>query len=132
MKINLGLVDECSAISVSSPGIPSDHGCCSLCFSLVFCTSICTFSNVTLPPTGATQTNDIPPFDSPSYQMSPMIVQVFLTFVLSLSALLLTAFLSWTITCIFSVSLVFITFLAPAVLVWAQKHKKYVPRSSDI
>ncbi|KAG6856464.1 hypothetical protein H0H87_004324 [Tephrocybe sp. NHM501043] len=57
-------------------------------------------------------------------QASSTLVQITLTSGLAMSALLLTAALSWMITCIFLATLFSITFLAPAFLVWAQKFKK--------
>lgn len=33
--------------------------------------------------------------------------------------------LSITVTCLYAITFIFVTFLAPAVLVWAQKYKKY-------
>jgi phosphatidylinositol glycan class C protein len=59
-------------------------------------------------------------------QASSTIIQASMTVLLSFLAVVLTAPLSWTVTFIFSVSLLFVTFLAPAMLVWAQKHKKLV------
>lgn len=70
--------------------------------------------------------------NSYTFQASSIIVQAAITVLLSFLAVVLTAPLSWTITFIFSVSLPFVTFLAPAILVWAQKYKKSVPIHSSI
>lgn len=55
-----------------------------------------------------------------------MVIQASLTISLSLSAVIFTASLSQTIANIFCAILVFVVFLAPALLMWAQKYKKYV------
>ena len=54
-----------------------------------------------------------------------MVIQVSLTVSLTLSAVALTASLSRTIANIFCAILVFVVFFAPALLMWAQKYKKY-------
>ncbi|KAG6916601.1 hypothetical protein DXG01_006158 [Tephrocybe rancida] len=60
------------------------------------------------------------------------LVQASLTLGLSALSLVLTAPLSWTVTYIFFVTLVSITFLAPAFLVWAQKFKNEIRGPWDV
>jgi phosphatidylinositol glycan class C protein len=55
-----------------------------------------------------------------------MIIQASMTVSLSLSAVTLTASLSRTIANIICVILVSVVFVAPALLMWAQKYKKCV------
>ncbi|KAF8077704.1 phosphatidylinositol N-acetylglucosaminyltransferase subunit C [Lyophyllum atratum] len=65
-------------------------------------------------------------------QTSTTLIQCSLTLGLALTALSLTAPLSWTITCIFFITLIFVTFLAPAFLVWAQKFKNEIRGPWDV
>ncbi|GLB34705.1 putative phosphatidylinositol n-acetylglucosaminyltransferase [Lyophyllum shimeji] len=65
-------------------------------------------------------------------QASTTAVQCSLTLGLALTALSLTAPLSWTVTCIFFMTLVSVTFLAPACLVWAQKFKNEIRGPWDV
>ena len=58
-------------------------------------------------------------------QVTPTIFQALLTLLLSLLSIFLTASLSATVSCIYGATLVIVTFVAPGVLVWAQKYKKY-------
>jgi len=63
---------------------------------------------------------------------SPTVIQASLTFLLSLSAVTLTASLSGTVTCIFSATLMFVIFLAPALLMWAQRYKNEISGPWDV
>jgi len=63
---------------------------------------------------------------------TPTILQPTLTVLLSILSILLTASLSWTITYVHSTLLIFVTFLAPAVLVWAQKYKNEIRGPWDV
>jgi len=65
-------------------------------------------------------------------QGSNAVVQGSLTLGLALTSLVLTAALSWTITWIFFITLIFVTFLAPAALVWAQKFKNEIRGPWDV
>ncbi|CCM01975.1 uncharacterized protein FIBRA_04048 [Fibroporia radiculosa] len=57
--------------------------------------------------------------------------QVLLTSVLSASSILSAASLSFTATCLIAVTLAFVTFVAPGVLVWAQKYKNEIRGTWD-
>ena len=59
-------------------------------------------------------------------QASGSAVQSSLTFGLVLSSIRSTVSLSWQITCLYMLIFSFVTFLAPALLMWAQKYKKWV------
>lgn len=63
---------------------------------------------------------------------SSVVIQCFLTLSLYLSAVTLTASLSRTIACILSATLVFVVFLAPALLMWAQKYKNEISGPWDV
>ena len=63
----------------------------------------------------------------PLPKVSPPPVTALLTVILLASCLRLTMPLSVTVTCLYAITFIFVTFLAPAVLVWAQKYKKYLP-----
>ncbi|KAH0583589.1 hypothetical protein H2248_009210 [Termitomyces sp. 'cryptogamus'] len=65
-------------------------------------------------------------------QVSSTLVQFLMTFSLALIALALTASLSWTVMCIFFIAFFFITFLAPAFLVWAQRYKNEIRGPWDV
>jgi len=65
-------------------------------------------------------------------QASTTVVQCSLTLGLALTALSITAPLSWTVTCIFFITFIFVTFLAPAFLVWAQKFKNEIRGPWDV
>jgi len=65
-------------------------------------------------------------------QAAPAVLQPFLTALLSLSALLLTASVSAVLATLFVAVLVFVMFVAPAVLVWAQRYKNELRGSWDV
>ncbi|THV04924.1 phosphatidylinositol N-acetylglucosaminyltransferase [Dendrothele bispora CBS 962.96] len=66
-------------------------------------------------------------------QNTPVILRASLTLSLSASALILAATSSsWTIACLFGSILFSVTFLAPAVLVWAQKYKNEIRGPWDV
>ncbi|EGN96867.1 hypothetical protein SERLA73DRAFT_170233 [Serpula lacrymans var. lacrymans S7.3] len=65
-------------------------------------------------------------------QVTPSILQAVLTFVLSASCIILTAPLSTTATWIYTAALIIVTFLAPGVLVWAQKYKNEIRGPWDV
>jgi hypothetical protein len=57
-------------------------------------------------------------------QATPAIFQALLALLLSLLSICLTAPLSAAVSCIYAATLVAVTFVAPGVLMWAQKYKK--------
>lgn len=65
-------------------------------------------------------------------QASPVLVQLSMTIFLSVLSLMLVAPLSVVITCLYSVALCSVSFLAPAVLVWAQKYKNEIRGPWDV
>ncbi|KAJ3781558.1 phosphatidylinositol N-acetylglucosaminyltransferase [Lentinula aff. detonsa] len=65
-------------------------------------------------------------------KLSTRAMQALLTFALSISSLILAAPLSSTIAFLFLLVLLAITFLAPAVLVWAQKYKNEIRGPWDV
>ncbi|KAJ3719902.1 phosphatidylinositol N-acetylglucosaminyltransferase [Lentinula raphanica] len=67
-----------------------------------------------------------------TYQVSTRAIQAILTFALSISSLVLAAPLSSTIAFLFLFVLLAVTFLAPAVLVWAQKYKNEIRGPWDV
>ncbi|KAJ3991948.1 phosphatidylinositol N-acetylglucosaminyltransferase subunit C [Lentinula boryana] len=78
-------------------------------------------------------------FSVQSFTLFPMLrrrlqvpMQALLTFALSISSLILAVPLSSTITFLFLLVLLAITFLAPAVLVWAQKYKNEIRGPWDV
>ncbi|KAJ3744504.1 phosphatidylinositol N-acetylglucosaminyltransferase [Lentinula detonsa] len=78
-------------------------------------------------------------FSVQSFTLFPMLrrrlqvpMQALLTFALSISSLILAAPLSSTIAFLFLLVLLAITFLAPAVLVWAQKYKNEIRGPWDV
>ncbi|KAI0963555.1 hypothetical protein AcW1_000600 [Taiwanofungus camphoratus] len=64
-------------------------------------------------------------------QNSYIILRIFLTLVLCGSSLFLTASLSRTATCLFLASFAFVTFIAPGILVWAQRFKNEIRGTWD-
>jgi phosphatidylinositol glycan class C protein len=58
-------------------------------------------------------------------QATSSMLQAFITLLLSTLCIYLTAPLSTTILYLYAATLIFVTFVAPGVLVWAQKYKKY-------
>jgi hypothetical protein len=58
-------------------------------------------------------------------QVTPRIIHAFITLLLSTLSICLTTSLSATVSYIYAVTLILVTFVAPGVLVWAQKYKKY-------
>ncbi|KAJ3754329.1 phosphatidylinositol N-acetylglucosaminyltransferase subunit C [Lentinula raphanica] len=76
-------------------------------------------------------------FSVQSFTLFPMLrrrlqLQAILTFALSISSLVLAAPLSSTIAFLFLFVLLAVTFLAPAVLVWAQKYKNEIRGPWDV
>jgi len=65
-------------------------------------------------------------------QVTPTIVQALLTFSLSTLCLNLTASLSVPVSYIYAATLLFVTFVAPGVLVWAQKYKNEIRGPLDV
>ncbi|RDB28511.1 Phosphatidylinositol N-acetylglucosaminyltransferase GPI2 subunit [Hypsizygus marmoreus] len=65
-------------------------------------------------------------------QASPAIIQTLLALSLSALAIFLTIPLSWITTCLFSATLFSVAFLAPAILVWAQKFKNEIRGPWDV
>jgi len=65
-------------------------------------------------------------------QVTPMVLQAFLTLSLSMLCLLLSASLSATVSYIYAATLVLVTFVAPGVLVWAQKYKNEIRGPWDV
>jgi len=65
-------------------------------------------------------------------QVTPTIVQALLTFSLSTLCLNLTASLSVPVSYIYAATLLFVTFVAPGVLVWAQKYKNEIRGPWDV
>jgi phosphatidylinositol glycan class C protein len=65
-------------------------------------------------------------------QAAPGFLQPLLTVLISLTALLLTVSLSVIVTALFATVLSFVTFVAPAVFVWAQRYKNELRGSWDV
>jgi phosphatidylinositol glycan class C protein len=65
-------------------------------------------------------------YSDTSIQATPTVLQASITLSLSTLCLYLTASLSATISYLYATTLIFVTLVAPGVLVWAQKYKKYV------
>jgi len=65
-------------------------------------------------------------------QATPTLLQAFITLSLSVLCLYLMAGLSATISYIYAATLIFVNFLAPGVLVWAQKYKNEIRGSWDV
>jgi len=61
-----------------------------------------------------------------------VILRAILTFALSMLCLFLTAPLSPIVCYIYAATLVFVTFVAPGVLVWAQKYKNEIRGPWDV
>ncbi|KIM85224.1 hypothetical protein PILCRDRAFT_96385 [Piloderma croceum F 1598] len=65
-------------------------------------------------------------------QATLTIFQALLTLLLSLLSICLTASLSATVSCIYAATLVAVTFVAPGILVWAQKYKNEIRGPWDV
>jgi len=65
-------------------------------------------------------------------QAAPGLLQPFLTVLISVISLLLTGPLSAIVTSLFASVLLFVMFVAPAVLVWAQRYKNELRGSWDV
>jgi len=65
-------------------------------------------------------------------QALPIIVQLAMTVFLFALSLILTAPLSLTVTYLYGVALLFVLFLGPAVLLWAQKYKNEIRGPWDV
>ncbi|KAJ8522527.1 hypothetical protein ONZ45_g895 [Pleurotus djamor] len=65
-------------------------------------------------------------------QDSPMVFQSILTLALASLSLVLIISISTTITALFSVVLIFVTFFAPCMLVWAQRYKNEIRGPWDV
>jgi len=72
------------------------------------------------------------PFLRYRFQASGSAVQTSLTFGLVLSSIWFTVSLSWKITCLYTLIFSFVTFLAPALLMWAQKYKNEIRGPWDV
>ncbi|KAF8350049.1 phosphatidylinositol N-acetylglucosaminyltransferase subunit C [Amanita rubescens] len=59
-------------------------------------------------------------------------VKILLTSGLAVSAIWFTAMLSWKVTCLYTLIFFFVTFLAPALLMWAQKYKNELRGPWDV
>lgn len=65
-------------------------------------------------------------------QATHVVIQGILTLAISSSSIFLMAPISFNMASIFAAVLVSVTFIAPAILVWAQKFKKCVISSSPV
>jgi len=65
-------------------------------------------------------------------QATSSMLQAFITLLLSTLCIYLTAPLSTTILYLYAATLIFVTFVAPGVLVWAQKYKNEIRGSWDV
>ncbi|KAF8516174.1 phosphatidylinositol N-acetylglucosaminyltransferase [Hysterangium stoloniferum] len=65
-------------------------------------------------------------------QFTPPVVQVILTIILSTLSLYLTVLLSMTVGCLLAFTLTLVTFIAPGILVWAQKYKNEIRGPWDV
>jgi len=91
----------------------------------IFRTSICSVPHVASTTTGSSLFSLSGVGFIHQWQVTPTILQALLTLSMSMLSLVLTASLSTTVSYIYAATLVFVTFIAPGVLVWAQKYKKY-------
>jgi len=65
-------------------------------------------------------------------QVTPTILQALLTLSFSMLSLYLTASLSVPVSYIYAATLLFVTFIAPGVLMWAQKYKNEIRGPWDV
>lgn len=125
-QVDFRTVNECGNIIFSRTCLTLIRRFSSFRPHSVLCTSICFISNVASTSTGSS----LPLWSSSSFihqlQVTPMVLQALLTFSLSTLCLSLSASLSATVSYLYAATLVLVTFVAPGILVWAQKYKKCV------
>ena len=125
-QTDLGAVNECCNIIIGGLGFKVGKWPGSLCPHNVCCTGIHYVPNTTPKTSGKPTFSNVAQLHClislPKASHPP--VTALLTIILSASCLHLTMPLSITVTCLYAITFVFVTFLAPAVLVWAQKYKK--------
>lgn len=124
-QIDFRTVNECCHIIVRRTRLALIRRLGGFCPHFIFRPSICFVSNV-----ASTSPGDALPWRTSTnlinqLQVTPTIFRALITLLLSLLSVYLTASLSATVSCIYAVTLVLVTFIAPGVLVWAQKYKKY-------